>query len=190
MTEKKDNRAYNCREAESTYRHQPKRPQKHIQKADIQLVPVLRGQVDEPGEVGQPPKHVGEEAMMEAGWDSCLQAPFHLTPHPAYRTLRNQGNQGTLAESREVLQDTVNLLFNHPRQRERSRENLNSRAPPGQPRSRLLKAAAAPQEECLGDQGSEEAPQSFPPASSATLRRQRNLNGKVALRKNQAPSDP
>ncbi|KAI4541113.1 hypothetical protein MG293_008255 [Ovis ammon polii] len=185
-TEKKDNRAYNCREAESTYRHQPKRPQKHIQKADIQLVPVLRGQVDEPGEVGQSPKHVGEEAMMEAGWDSCLQAPFHLTP-TLYRTLRNQGNQGTLAESREVLQDTVNLLFNHPRQRNASRENLNlAEPPPGQPRSRLLKAAGSPTGRVPGDQGSEEAPQS-PPASSATLRRQRNLNGKVAPEKESGP---
>ncbi|XP_061279784.1 protocadherin-12 isoform X1 [Bos javanicus] len=187
-TEKKDNRAYNCREAESTYRHQPKRPQKQIQKADIQLVPMLRGQVDEPGEVGQPPKHVGEEAMMEAGWDSCLQAPFHLTP-TLYRTLRNQGNQGTLAESREVLQDTVNLLFNHPRQRNASRENLHLAEPQpavGQPRSRLLKAAGSPTGRVPGDQGSEEAPQS-PPASSATLRRQRNLNGKVAPEKESGP---
>ena len=187
-TEKKDNRAYNCREAESTYRHQPKRPQKHIQKADIHLVPVLRGQVDEPGEVGQPPKHVGEEVMMEADWDSCLQVPFHLTP-TLYRTLRNQGNQGTLAESREVLQDTVNLLFNHPRQRNASRENLNLAEPQpavGQPRSRPLKAAGSPTGRVPGDQGSEEALQS-PPASSATLRRQRNLNGKVAPEKESGP---
>ncbi|XP_058916676.1 protocadherin-12 [Kogia breviceps] len=187
-TEKKDNRAYNCREAESTYRHQPKRPQKHIQKADIHLVPVLRGQVDEPGEAGQPPKHVGKEAMMEAGWDPCLQAPFHLTP-TLYRTLRNQGNQGTLAESREVLQDTVNLLFNHPRQRNASRENLNLPEPQpatGQPRSRPLKVAGSPTGRVPGDQGSKEAPLS-PPASSATLRRQRNLHGKVAPEKESGP---
>ncbi|XP_069340250.1 protocadherin-12 [Eulemur rufifrons] len=187
-TEKKDNRAYNCREAESTYRHQPKRPQKHIQKTDIHLVPVLRGQAGEPGEVGQSHKDSGKEAMMEAGWDPCLQAPFHLTP-TLYRTLRNQGNQGSLAENHEVLQDTVNLLFNHPRQRNASRENLNLPEPQpatGQPRPRALKVAGSPTGRPAGDQGSEEAPQS-PPASSATLRRQRNLNGKVSPEKESGP---
>lgn len=189
-TEKKDNRAYNCREAESTYRHQPKRPQKHIQKADIHLVPVLRGQVDEPGVGGQPQKDASREAMMEAGWDPCLQAPFHLTP-TLYRTLRNQGNQGVLPESREVLQDTVNFLFNHPRQRNASRENLNLPEPQpatGQPRSRPLKVAGSPMGRLPGEQGCEEAPLS-PPASSATLRRQRNLNGKVAPEKESGPRE-
>ncbi|XP_059030872.1 protocadherin-12 [Mustela lutreola] len=187
-TEKKDNRAYNCREAESTYRHQPKRPQKHIQKADIHLVPVLRGQPDEPGEVGQPHKEAGQEGMMEAGWDPCLQAPFHLTP-TLYRTLRNQGNQGAQAESREVLQDTVNLLFNHPRQRNASRENLNLPEPQsvmGQPRSRPPKVTGSPTGRLPGDPGSEEAPLS-PPASSATLRRQPNLHGKVTPEKESGP---
>nr|XP_004042754.2 protocadherin-12 [Gorilla gorilla gorilla] len=187
-TEKRDNRAYNCREAESTYRQQPKRPQKHIQKADIHLVPVLRGQAGEPCEVGQSHKDVDKEAMMEAGWDPCLQAPFHLTP-TLYRTLRNQGNQGAPAESREVLQDTVNLLFNHPRQRNASRENLNLPEPQpatGQPRSRPPKVAGSPTGRLAGDQGTEEAPQS-PPASSATLRRQRHLNGKVSPEKESGP---
>ncbi|XP_051700326.2 protocadherin-12 [Oryctolagus cuniculus] len=187
-TEKKDSRAYNCREAESTYRHQPKRPQKHIQKADIHLVPVLRGHADEPGEAGPPHRDAGKEALVEAGWDPCLQAPCHLTP-TLYRTLRNQGNQGSLAESPEVLQDTVNLLFNHPRQRNASRENLNLPDPQpalGQPRSRPLKAAGSPTGKLAGDQASQEVPLS-PPASSATLRRQKNLNGKVTPDKESGP---
>ncbi|KAG8506970.1 Protocadherin-12 [Galemys pyrenaicus] len=173
-TEKKD-KAYNCREAESTYRHQPKRPQKHIQKADIHLVPVLRGQPEE-----QSHKDAGKEVMTEAGRDPCLQAPFHLTP-TLYRTLRNQGNQGALAESREVLPDTVSLLFNHPRQRNASRENLNLpelQPATGQSRLRPVKAGSSPTGRLSRDP-SEEAPLS-PPTSSATLRRQRNLNGKVA----------
>uniref|UniRef100_H0V684 Protocadherin 12 n=2 Tax=Cavia porcellus TaxID=10141 RepID=H0V684_CAVPO len=184
-TEKKDNRAYNCREAESTYRHQPRRPQKHIQKTDIHLVPMLRGQAEESGQGGQAHKDAGKEAMMEAGWDPCLQAPFHLTP-TLYRTLRNQGNQGALAESQE-LQDTINLLFNHPRQRNASRENLNlleSPPTPGQARARALKGS--PTGRLTGEQSSELAPQS-PPASSATLRRQRHLNGKVSPEKESGP---
>lgn len=125
---------------------------------------------------------------MEAGWDSCLQAPFHLTP-TLYRTLRNQGNQGELAESQEVLQDTFNFLFNHPRQRNASRENLNlPESPPAvrQPLLRPLKVPGSPIARATGDQDKEEAPQS-PPASSATLRRQRNFNGKVSPRGESGP---
>ncbi|KAM6224877.1 protocadherin-12 [Rhynchocyon petersi] len=183
-TEKKDNRAYNCREAESTYRHQPKRPQKHIQKADIHLVPVLRSQADELGEVGQPHKDTGKEANTNKDWDPCTQAPFHLTP-TLYRTLRNQGSLGALAESQEVLQDTVNLLFNHPRQRNASRENLN--LPEPQPAtSQLCPRPHSPTGRLPGEQGSGEAPVS-PSASSATLRRKRNLTGKVVPEQESGP---
>ncbi|KAM9065427.1 protocadherin-12 [Sarcophilus harrisii] len=178
-TDRKDNRAYNCREAESTYRHQPKRPQKQIQKTDIHLVPVLRGQVEELGEAGLPHKDSGKEKVPETDWDSPLQAPY-LTP-TLYRTLRNQRNQGTSPEDREVLQDTYNLLFHHPRQRNASRENLCLPDPQPttcQPHPKASKNMGSPQMKPSQEQRSD-LPGPALPASSTTLRRQRNLNTKA-----------
>uniref|UniRef100_A0A8C3XPX9 Protocadherin 12 n=1 Tax=Chelydra serpentina TaxID=8475 RepID=A0A8C3XPX9_CHESE len=87
--EKKDNMAYNCREAEHAHRHQQlKKPHKHIQKTDIYLVPVLRNRQAVQSEAEQV-RSCEEALLKESAWDDSLQTPFHLTP-TLYRTLRNQ----------------------------------------------------------------------------------------------------
>ncbi|XP_066572795.1 protocadherin-12 [Amia ocellicauda] len=88
-TEKRDNHAYNCRQAESTYTRHPRRPQKHIQKADIQLVPVLRGRKEEPTE-GDPQKpSTPVDDVVPDIQESFLPCQFSLSPSLS-RTIRNQ----------------------------------------------------------------------------------------------------
>ncbi|NXR45204.1 PCD12 protein, partial [Hippolais icterina] len=83
--DKKDGMAYNCREAEDARRQQQlKKPHRQIQKADIHLVPLLRGRPREP----EPPRACQEELPGTA----TPPAPLHLTP-TLYRTLRNQRTQ-------------------------------------------------------------------------------------------------
>ncbi|XP_077073316.1 protocadherin-12 [Siphateles boraxobius] len=84
---KRDNRAYNCRQAESTYTRHPRRPQKHIRKTDIQLVPALRGRKETPQE---------DEAEALSSTSPLVEKPnpqgqFTLTPTLA-RMTQNQAH--------------------------------------------------------------------------------------------------
>uniref|UniRef100_A0A3Q1GQ37 Protocadherin 12 n=1 Tax=Acanthochromis polyacanthus TaxID=80966 RepID=A0A3Q1GQ37_9TELE len=108
--EKRDNRAYNCRQAESSYTRHPRRPQKNIRKSDIQLIPVIRGRKeDHPEDNGeaQPltPPSVSEDLPTERQYNlmpSVLNTSFHsqgyveddaTPPAPVHcRTLRKPGN--------------------------------------------------------------------------------------------------
>uniref|UniRef100_A0A8C3U1Y8 Protocadherin 12 n=1 Tax=Catharus ustulatus TaxID=91951 RepID=A0A8C3U1Y8_CATUS len=97
--DKKDGMAYNCREAEDARRQQQlKKPHRQIQKADIHLVPLLRGRPREP----EPPQPCQEEQPGTAPPGSP-QAPLHLTP-TLYRTLRNQRTQKGSEEQQGALE--------------------------------------------------------------------------------------
>ncbi|XP_069510209.1 protocadherin-12 [Ambystoma mexicanum] len=187
-TDRKESQAYNCREAESTYRQQPKRPQRQIQKADILLVPALRSQQEEQSNsVECPPGNeaLSREVGTEVPGDSPLQTPFHLTP-TLYRTLRNQVNQEAFDSNQENL-DPFNFpssayrTLQYQRQRAASRENL---APQETLRSspKILTNPGSPQVRLEGEQSLEPVVSDgalLVPGSGATLRRQKNTDARA-----------
>ncbi|XP_068181948.1 protocadherin-12 isoform X2 [Antennarius striatus] len=116
--DKRDNQAYNCRKAESTYTRHPRRPQKNIRKSDIQLIPVIRGRKEEPPEDDHEAQPLASSTLMSGDHQterqntstpSAKNTSFHSQGHPEQdatppathhtKTLRKPGNielDGTL----------------------------------------------------------------------------------------------
>ncbi|XP_066446667.1 protocadherin-12 isoform X1 [Eleutherodactylus coqui] len=182
--DRKDNRAYNCREEESAYRKQPRRPQRQIQKTDIHVVPVLRGRQQKqpvtPIEEAKPfPASDEGEKIVE---DKSLHTPFHLTP-TLYRTLRNQHNHDTLIEDTTDLEQSFSLppsvcrTLQYQRQRSCSRENLQDTHGTLPVNNKILKNPGSPQIRTYDDTNSLEPiifnGGEFSPTTSPTMRRQK-----------------
>ncbi|CAH2275957.1 protocadherin-12 [Pelobates cultripes] len=178
--DRKDNRAYNCRKEESAYRHQPKRPQRLIQKGDIHVVPVMRGRQPQAGTPPDTTKtFVASDELKEIPEDDSLTTPFHLTP-TLYRTLRNQHNHDIFHEDTQDLEESFSLppsvcrTLQYQRQRSYSRENLQD-FHSTLPASKTLKNPGSPQVRLISDPVSSEPllynNGEFSPATSPTLRR-------------------
>ncbi|NWT17460.1 PCD12 protein, partial [Vireo altiloquus] len=129
--DKKDGTAYNCREAEDARRQQQlKKPHRQIQKADIHLVPLLRGRPREP----EPRRPCREEqpATATPAAGGSPQAPLHLTP-TLYRTLRNQRTQKDSEEQQGALE--LPILQRRPCQPHRGKQpGKEPGSPPAAPR--------------------------------------------------------
>lgn len=183
-TEKKDNRAYNCREAESAYKHHPRRPQRQIQKTDILLIPPGRNRGEDQGNnlKGQPqqsPTMASTAEKLTGSKDDFTQASFNMSP-TLYRTLRNQRNHEFPDENKELSQAQFILSPTLSRTLQRNRgltkdshEILQCNS---QPQCKILKNPGTPEIKSKDEQAekSSSSIESTPaPPVYATMRRQR-----------------
>lgn len=136
--EKRDNRAYNCRQAESTYTRHPRRPQKNIRKSDIQLIPVVRGRKEEP------PADESESQLLPTATltpedqknereytlaPSALNTSFHPQGSPEVDASQPQHGRSLLKPGTIALDGTLPLTKTPHKSRNSSSSSASSRTP-------------------------------------------------------------
>ncbi|XP_043925474.1 protocadherin-12 [Protopterus annectens] len=182
-TEKKDNRAYNCREAESAYKHHPRRPQRQIQKTDILLIPPgrSRGEKQRDNLKCQPQQSSTMDSAAGSptgSKDDLIQASFNMSP-TLYRTLRNQRNHEFPDENKELSQAQFILSPTLSRTLQRNRgltkDSYETFQCNSQPHTKILKNPGTPEiksKDEQADSSSSIEPTPSPPVY-ATMRRQK-----------------
>lgn len=172
--EKRDNHAYNCREAESTYASHPRRPQKHIRKTDIQLVPVLRGRRDDPPEHETQPLSPGSPLPENAQ----PQGQLSLSPTLA-RLARSHAypeNDGILPFTQsKTLRKPANIELDCPHSPTNSYRTLRKGRNPSSSSSSYSQTSTLRRHkpETIGSTEPSEA-EAHGPFTQTTLRRQKN----------------
>ncbi|XP_062249980.1 protocadherin-12 [Platichthys flesus] len=175
---KRDNRAYNCRQAESTYTRHPRRPQKNIRKSDIQLVPVIRGRKEEVPEDDSESQPLAPPPVMSE--DVETERQYTLTPSAMNSSFHSQGFPDG---------DATQLVTNHCRTLRKPGNIELDGAPPLTPATsyRTLRTSrntsssssvshASTLKRQAHPQGEEAEPAR--PGSQATLRRPKTLEGR------------
>ncbi|XP_057706070.1 protocadherin-12 isoform X2 [Corythoichthys intestinalis] len=102
-SDKRDHRAYNCRQAESTYTRHPRRPQKNIRKSDIQLIPVMRDRKEEP------PLDESEKILLTPSHDEHAEKLYELTPLMMNSSLHSQTHLEVDALPGRTLRKPANI---------------------------------------------------------------------------------
>lgn len=125
--EKRDNRAYNCRQAESTYTRHPRRPQKNIRKSDIQLIPVIRGRKEEPPEDASQSQLLAPSALAPEEQEN--QREYTLVPSALNTSFQGcpEADASQAQHSRSLLKPGTIQLDGPPKSRSSSSSSTQSR---------------------------------------------------------------